>query len=315
MDIRFLESFVAVIEFGSVADAARRINLTPAALSQRLRTLEDNLGETLLVRSGRTMTPTAAGIAILKPAKELIAQARDLKAIAARGEPVGQLRLGATATSMTGLLPAIIAGMSTRHPQIEYFVEPGASVDLYHRVAAGELDAALIVRPDFALPKSLQWTPLRDEPLIVIAPGDCTLAVPHDVICSLPFIRYDRNQWGGQIVDRYLRASGLAVREILELDALDAIAAMVGRGLGAAIVPDWAPPWPEGLHLRRYDLPEAGMRQTGILWPRVSVRQAALEAFVVTARDAGSLSHAPAALSPPSQPARRPRSSTRRGVA
>jgi DNA-binding transcriptional LysR family regulator len=103
---------------------------------------------------------------------------------------------------------------------------------------------------------------------------------PRAAIERHPFIRYDRNQWGGQLVDRYLRHHGLKVREWLELDALDAIAALVNRGLGIAIVPDWAPPWPEGLDLQKRLLPEGGVRQTGILWGRSGARIAATRAFV-----------------------------------
>ena len=77
---------------------------------------------------------------------------------------------------------------------------------------------------------------------MLIARAGMALDDPLEVIRRHPFIRYDRNQWGGQIVDRFLRQQGLKVREWLELDALDAIAALVSRGLGIAIVPDWAPP-------------------------------------------------------------------------
>lgn len=280
MDLRFLETFLAVVDCGSIAEAARRGNLTSAAVSQRLRALEHDLGQALVVRSGRTVQPTAAGLAVLDGARLLVAEARDLRAIAARGEPAGQLRLGATASALTGLLPGIIATLRQRHPALEYFVQPGSSVDLYHRVIGGELDAALIVRPQFALPKSTKWKPVRSEPLVLIAPADSARDNPHDMLRRLPFIRYDRNQWGGQIVDAYLRAHRLNVHEFLELDALDAIAAMVDRGLGVAIVPDWAPPWPGGLKLRKIPLAMSEKRETGVISRSSGAKSAAIEAFV-----------------------------------
>ena len=285
MDIRFLESFIVVADCGSIAEAARRLNLTSAALAQRLRKLEQELGHSLVTRVGRTVQPTASGLAILDHARILIENARDLRAIAAQGEPAGQLRLGAVATSLTGLLPEIIARLRARHPRIEYFIRPDSSVNLYHGVISGDLDAALIVRPQFPMPKSTDWLTLRQEPLVLIAPQNVVVDDPLDVIQSHPFIRYDRNQWGGQIVDRYLRANAMQVREWLELDALDAIAGLVNRGLGVAIVPDWAPPWPEGLQLQKIALPDAGGRQTGVLWNRSGARISAMQAFVETCRD------------------------------
>lgn len=280
MNIRFLESFVAVAECGSIAEASRRLNLTPAALAQRLRALEDELGHELVRRTGRTVRPTASGMAVLRQAKTLIEGVRDLKAIAANDEPAGRLRLGATATAMTGLVPDILARLRPRHPRIEFFLQPDSSVNLYHAVLSGALDAALIVRPQFQVPKSMNWLTLRREPLVLIAPEGMTLDDPHAVLAQQLFIRYDRNQWGGQIVDRYLRQAGLVVREWLELDALEAIAALVSRGLGVAVVPDWAPPWPEGLPLQKVVLPEGDIRETGVLWTRSTARIAAVQAFV-----------------------------------
>ncbi|MGC5845040.1 LysR family transcriptional regulator [Mesorhizobium abyssinicae] len=280
MDIRFLESFVSVATHGSVAEAARRLNLTPAAVAQRLRALENELGHSLVSRVGRTMRPTASGLAVLGQTERLFAAMRDLRAAAADDLPAGQLSLGATATALTGLMPNILARLSTRFPHVEAFIRPGASVDLYHSLLAGELDAAVLVRPHFAMPKSIAWHTLRHEPLVLIAPAAVELYDPHEALERLPFIRYDRNQWGGQLIDRYLRQHRLKVREWLELDALDAIVTLVERGLGLSIVPDWAPPWPEGLHLRKIALPDVQARQSGVLWNRSGPRIAAIDAFV-----------------------------------
>lgn len=281
MDTRFLETFIAIADCGSIAEAARRQNLTPAALAQRLKALEEDLGHPLVVRSGRTVRPTAEGLAILDRARALVRDSRDLQALAARGVPAGRLRLGATATAMTGLLPSIIDQMVQLHPDVEYHVRPGSSLDLYHQLIGGDLDAALIVRPQFSLPKSVSWASLREEPLILIVPEGTDTDDLAQIFATQRFIRYDRNQWGGQIVDTYLRTQGLEVREWLELDALDAIAAMVGRGLGIAVVPDWGAPWPEGLRLRKVPLAQGEVRQTGVLWHRTSARIAAIEAFVL----------------------------------
>src|SRR5690242_12157998 len=101
MDTKFLESFLIVAECGSVAEAARRLNMTPAAVAQRIRALETELGQVLVSRVGRTVRPTAAGLAVQRHGPVLVRTARDLRAIAAGDLPSGQLRLGATATAMT----------------------------------------------------------------------------------------------------------------------------------------------------------------------------------------------------------------------
>ena len=82
MDMRFLQSFVTVVELGSIAEAARQLNLTAPAVAQRIRALESEIGVRLLSRSGQTVRPTEAGASILARARELLGQVRDLRSIA-----------------------------------------------------------------------------------------------------------------------------------------------------------------------------------------------------------------------------------------
>jgi len=280
MDIHFLESFIVVAECGSIAEAARRLNVSAATLAQRLRAVEKSLGYPLIERAGRTVHATVSGQAILPHVRKLVEAARDLSAIAACGVPAGQLRLGATASALTGLLPGIIAALNARYPKIDYFITPGSSISLYHQVIAGDLDGAIIVQPRFQIPKSVNWLTLRTEPLTLITPYPIKPDAAHTTITTQPFIRYDRNQWGGQLIDDYLRHHQLDIDEWLELDALDAIAVLVDKGLGVAIVPDWSPPWPAGLTLSKMTLKQATPRRTGLLWNRSGARIAAIQALV-----------------------------------
>ena len=64
MDTRYLQSFVMVVDSGSFADAARRLNLTPAAVGARVRALEETIGTALVRRAGRTVRATEAGLLV-----------------------------------------------------------------------------------------------------------------------------------------------------------------------------------------------------------------------------------------------------------
>jgi DNA-binding transcriptional LysR family regulator len=281
MDTRFLASFVAVVEEGSIAAAARRLNLTPAALAQRIRTLEQDIGAPLLVRAGRKVAAAEAGLCVLDRARALLRDVRDMQASATGGGMTGELRLGAISTALTGLLPDILARMAERYPELDIHLSPGMSTDLYRRVLEGGLDAALMVQPEFALPKSHGWQPLREEPMIVLAQARHAGAEAHALLQAEPFIRYDRNQWGGRLADRYLRDARLRLKERFELDALDAIAVMVDRGLGVSLVPDWAPPWPAGIAVTRLPLPRpCPPRRLGLVWARHTARARLVEALV-----------------------------------
>jgi DNA-binding transcriptional LysR family regulator len=282
MDTRFLESFVSVVEQGSIAEAARRLNLTPAAVAQRIHALEKEIGARLCLRHGRTVKATEAGAAILDRARMFVSEVRDLKSIAATDRPVGILRLGALQSVLSGILPSVLTSLADKYPNIEVSIVRGVSgAELYQKVLDGTIDAAVMAQPPFATPKSCQWQGLRDEPLIVLAPALVSSRNPHAILTSTPFIRLDRNTWAGRLADGYLRKAGLRPRERFELDSLEVIAVLVDRGLGTSLVPDWAPPWPEGLSLKKLPLPKNQFtRRIGVLWSRASVRLRLVRIFV-----------------------------------
>ncbi|CAN7262040.1 MULTISPECIES: LysR family transcriptional regulator [unclassified Variovorax] len=279
MNTDFLKSFVAVIEHGSMAEAARRLNLTPAAIGQQVRALEREMGTPLVKRMGRTVAPTEAGDRIALRARALLVQVVDLRTVANDATLSGDLRLGAGTNALLGMVPDILAGLVKRYPGVNVYVQPGYSVDMHPAVQRGELDAAIVLQSPVALPKALCWQLLREEPLVVLAPAKWAGADPHKLLATQPLIRYDRTQWGGRQAEQYLRKAGIKPRERFELNALGAIAVMVDRGLGVSLVPDWIRPWPEGLRLTRIPLPlPFEPRRIGLIWSRASLRLRLVEA-------------------------------------
>lgn len=281
MDTRYVQSFVSVVESGSLAEAARRLDLTPAAIAARVRTLEEELGATLVKRVGRSVKATEAGLKVLERARSVLREVRDLRASAGDDAPLGELRLGVSASALTGMMPMVLARLYRRMPKLAVFMEPGTSNHLYHRVINGDLDAAFIVQPQFNLSKGFGWKLVAEEPLVVLAPPDTPGEDAHELMRTQPFIRYDRNVWGGRLADQYLRQHGIAPRERLEVDGLMGIACMVSEGLGVSLVPDWAPDWLDSRRVKRVLLPgRAPLRRMGIIWARHMPHSALAEAFV-----------------------------------
>ena len=285
MDTRFLESLVAVADCGSMAEAARRLNLTSAGVAQRIRALESEIGTRLVFRNGRAVQPTEAAAAILARARQLLGGVRELKSIAASGGLSGELRLGVIQTNVSGLLPEILIPFAAAHPQIEIRIIRDNSAGLYPKVMNGEVDVAITSEPPFAIPKTCEWRVLREEPFVVLAPASVTGRDPHAILAREPFIRLDRKVFAGQLIDAYLRKARIRPKERFELDGLELIAVMVDRGLGVSLLPDWAPPWPEGLSLRKIPLPDRSFRRrTGLLWMRASLRVRLIHAFLEQAQ-------------------------------
>jgi DNA-binding transcriptional LysR family regulator len=307
MDSRFIESFVMVVDNGSIAEAARRLNITTAGVAQRIRALESEIGTRLLVRSGQRVRPTEAGLAVLDRLRGVLSELRDVRSLALSDRPMGELRLGATGSSTSGLLPDILALLTEKYPQIEISMISGNGAELYQKVLAGDLDAAIIPQPPFAIPKAYDWFMLREERLIVLAPASTRVRDPHVLLRSQPFIRPRLSSWVGRLVEGYLRKAGIRPHERYELDTLEAIAVMVDRGLGVALMHDWAPPWPEGLSLVKIPVPDTQFaRRLGLIWSRASVRIRLVHAF----REVASV--ALSAKSEPIPKSRRARSSVRR---
>lgn len=289
METRFLETFLLVVEHGSLAEASRRLSLTPSAVAQRMQALEEEFGVALLLRSGRRVMPTEAGHAILADTRALVTEARRLRSLASCENAAGELRIGAISTALTGLLPKALTSLLAEQPSLEIFLEPGQSAELYESVNAGRIDAAILVRPPFAIQKTLEWRLLRDEALVLLAPAALQETSVEALLRSQPFLRYDRRSWGGRLADQCLSALGIAVEERAELDSLEAISVMVDAGLGVSIVPRWPRPWPAGVCVAEHALPPpVPSRQIGFLWPRSSRKARLLDLLSRKVTDANA---------------------------
>jgi len=195
-----------------------------------------------------------------------------------------QMLVGTINTAIHSLLPDILAHFVKAHPGAKVFLQSGTTATLHKALAQGELDAAVCLHPTFALPKTFDWSLLREEPLVLLAPSRLARRDPHELLRTSPLIRYDRNLGGGKQADRYLRAAGIVPQERFELSSLLAIAMMVDRGLGVSIVPDIASPLLEGQRIAKIALPlPSEPRRFGVLWLRASPRLRLIEGFVDSA--------------------------------
>ncbi|MBU1304420.1 MAG: LysR family transcriptional regulator [Alphaproteobacteria bacterium] len=281
MDTQFLETFVCVVEQGSMAEAARRLGITPAAVGQRMRALQVEIGVALVARAGRRVSPTSAGAALLEPARRILGEVANLQTAAQPDHPAGRLTLGCISTVLTGMMPATLLRLRQSAPQLELLLTPGGSPDLFDRVRSRELDAAVIVQPPFVMPKSMQWHTLRREPLVLLVHRALASRSVADLLLTQPFLRYNRPSWGGRLVDIYLRRTNVVPRDLVELDALEAIAVMVNQGLGVGIVPDWPKPWPHCPDIVTLPLRDTTVRRSiGMAYRRGTPRQRLVQALL-----------------------------------
>ncbi|WP_288960821.1 LysR family transcriptional regulator [uncultured Sulfitobacter sp.] len=238
MDTRFLITVLSVADSGSFAASARQLNLTPAAVVQRVRAIESQLGVTLFARRGQRVSPTAACIALLPGLRRVVDV---VDSLISDLDPTGlsaPVRLGAIATALTDNIPGVLVRFAGRAPNAQLTIIPGTSRELFRQVNDGQIDAAFLVRPEIDLPKSLDCVVLEQQPFVLITQKD-DVRTREQILTESPALIYDTASWGGKIALPWLKKNVPQDRILCELDALETIVAAVTKGLGYAVIPNW----------------------------------------------------------------------------
>ena len=238
MSLRQLETLIAITETGGFGAAAMRLGVTQSAVSMQIKALEAELGVVLFDRAHRPPVPTEQARDLLDRAREIVGLYGALKSAArAGGEVAGTLRLGVIPTVSTGILPDALALLRAWYPALSVRIENGLSTELPPRVERGELDAAIMTEPG-SLPRGIAGRLIMTERLMVVAPAGTPSAGHADLLRAQPFVRFNRRAGVGRIIDVALRREGIQVTELMELDSIESILAMVRRGLGVAVAPE-----------------------------------------------------------------------------
>lgn len=282
--IRTLKTFLAVAAEGSFAGAAQRVALTQAAVGQQMRALEAELRRSLFERQGKSVTLGAGGRALVPEVQRLVAHYEQMQSQAPSPDPMaGTVRLGAVVSAVGPLVQATLA-LKARHPSLDPHVCAAKSLDLVARVAAGELDAAIAIREPGDGGPGLVWTPLYDEPMVLLAPrklADAGGASARELLQQHRLVRFDPSQHTGRLVERTLRRLRVKPVELLELNAIEGIVALVREGLGVSVLPLLrGARWASDPKLRVIALPGTQERRVALVRRRQSDKVAVARAVV-----------------------------------
>ena len=146
MNTRFVETFVTLAELESFRATARALHATPATISLRIKSLEDELRTELIDRSTTQFRLTPAGESLLGLARNLVDAARALREAAGQEVVVGgKLRLGVIETVVHSWLAHYVTHLNAKFPQLDVDLTVDSSAVLQQRLLAGELDLAIRV--------------------------------------------------------------------------------------------------------------------------------------------------------------------------
>lgn len=240
-----LQYFVAVAETRHFTRAAERVHVAQPSLSQQIRALERELGADLFVRARGNIALTDAGEALLPLARRILADADTARHEVQELVQLrrGRVRLGATPSLCTGLLPDVLRAFHDRYPGIQLLVQESGSRDLVRELARGALDLALIVLPLPAPAPALTTVELLREDLVVVsspeapAPGGGRPAVEISDLENERLVMFRYGYDLRELTVTACRSAGFEPEFAVEGGEMDAVLGFVRAGLGVAVVP------------------------------------------------------------------------------
>jgi len=243
VQINQLGYFVALADTRHFTRAAERAGVAQPTLSQQIRALEGELGTRLVARRPRNIELTAAGEELLPVARRILAEADNARRALAELADLkrGRVRLGATPSLCTGLLPGVVAEYRRTHPGVAIVIAEGGSRDLKERLVAGELDLAVLIDP--RTQEGLTTTPLFVEELVLISARDAPPPTrrPRIAIAELRSKQLVMFRAGYDLRETTIaacRAAGFDPTFAVEGGEMDAVLSLVAAGVGVAIVPE-----------------------------------------------------------------------------
>ncbi|WP_225847125.1 LysR family transcriptional regulator [Streptomyces sp. HPF1205] len=275
MQLQQLAYFVAVADTRHFTRAAEQVHVSQPSLSQQIKALERELGAQLFSRARGHITLTDAGEALLPLARRILADAdtarQEVQELAQLRR--GRVRLGATPSLCTGLLPDVLRAFHDRHPGIALLIEEGGSHDLVRELARGALDLALVVLPLPSPSPALTTVELFQEDLVVVssarAPAPRSPLRVADLE-GLPMVMFRHGYDLRDLTLAACRAAGFEPYLTVEGGEMDAVLGFVRAGLGLGVVPATVAAR-TGPELRVTPLARPGLRRTVALAHRSDV--------------------------------------------
>lgn len=244
MELRQLKYFISTVEHGSVTGAAKACHIAQPSISQQLRLLEDELGEVLLKRQARGVSPTDAGLRLLKHARRVLGEC---EAIEREFHPEtqslsGTLAIGIIPTIAPYLTPGLVRHLHAHHPDLNIEISEGRTGDLIRQVVADELECAIV--SDITASDRKHWSlhvkELFREPLILAAPEGHPLAIqraaPQAEALNAGEMIFLKD--GHCLLDQTLKVCRIKrPDQRLQCDQIETALALVSSGAGVAVVP------------------------------------------------------------------------------
>ena len=289
-----LQLFCDLVETGSFSRTAEKNYISQSAVSQRLRAMEREYGQTLLDRGqGRgTVTPTDAGRILLEGARRLLREASGMEA-QLRGlsdEVAGTVRVATVYSVGLHALPPRLKPFLAAHPRVNVHLEYRQTGEVYQDVASGAVDVGIVACPTPR--RGIEVIPFAEEDMALVCAPEHPLADRPAValrdLDGLAFIGFADDIPTRKLIDDRLRAAGVRVRFVTTFDNIETIKNLVEIGSGVSILPRDTVRSETGagsLAAIPFLATDAFRRPTGLVLKRSVTRRAAVRAFIEAVRN------------------------------
>ena len=286
-----LITFATVAEHRNISRAADALHLSQPAVSGQLRLLQEEFGEPLYQREGRGVRLTPTGEQLATYAAHLRDTWRQAHAYrdALRGMERGTLRIGASTTPASYLLPYLIADFHQRYPDVTLHTADGNTSEIVAALAS--VDIALIEGPVGSdLPLDTAVHPWREDEIVAIMPRSHPLVQSSDPeglrratlaeLGAWPLVLREAGSGVRQVIERAFARAAAPMRVALEIAGVEGVKEAVRAGMGIGFV--------SAMSMRHEDAalclvslaPEPCTRRFSVLLPHASAPSRAAQRFL-----------------------------------
>ncbi len=237
MNTQKIRILLTAIDCGSLTAAGERLGYTQSALTQMMKSFEDEVGFPLLSKSNRGVRPTAEAELLLPAMRRIVSSEEDFVQGVAQinGLHKGTVRIGSFVSTSIHWLPRVLEFFQENYPDIVFQITECGQDDMIKGLQNGSLDIALMSDPDT---DTIDFIPVYEDPLLAVFSDKYDLSkydyVPAEQLKKYPFVleSFDMD------TDRFFLKAGFEPEVRYYSRDCIAILSMVKQGLGVAVLPE-----------------------------------------------------------------------------
>jgi len=239
MDFDVFTTFLEVAKQGNFSRAGQKVFRSQSAVSAQIHQLEEEYGEKLLDRAGKSVHLTPAGKVLLDYARRMLSlRDESLRAVADQNvTPRGILAIGVNEATCLYVLPEVFAEYSRLYPAVQINIYRNFSRKIVERIESGALDVGVVTLP--VRSPSLKIHPIfRDRLMVMVSPRHLLAkhpAVTVEEVAQHPLI-FPKTGYTRQLLDKLFRPYREQLRVTMELPSVGMIKNFVAAGLGATLI-------------------------------------------------------------------------------